>query len=103
MTLSQAHVGPVPIAYTEVCAKAIVNAAVRRKPCVVVPYWYQAILYLRLLAPELVDSWFRLFFVVPVTKDKKPPSKVLLDLTNAKRLLYPQSCIRPPHAIGKAE
>jgi hypothetical protein len=86
----QAHVGPAPVEYAETCARAAVLGVLRSHRYVVVPYFYNAFILLRVYAPEILETLFRIFYVHhPI--EQKPLSKVLLDTTKAQQVLYPQS------------
>jgi len=86
----QAHVGPAPVEYAETCARAAVLGVLRSHRYVVVPYFYYAFILLRVYAPEILETLFRIFYVHhPI--EQKPLSKVLLDTTKAQQVLYPQS------------
>lgn len=90
------QIGFFPVAYTEAAAKAIVNGAVHRKWYVVVPFWYQTLLYFRTFLPEVLEGFLRLFFVQPLVQ-KKSPSKLAMDVLGAKKLLYPSSIQTEQH------
>ncbi|KAJ7553392.1 hypothetical protein O6H91_06G096100 [Diphasiastrum complanatum] len=85
------HVGPFPIAHAEDCARAIVTAAVRGRHYVIYPFWYSTFIFYRIFAPELLEWSYRLLFVSKAPGTHVPPSKLLLEATRAKALLYPPS------------
>lgn len=87
------QVGPMPIAYADECAKAIVRGAVRGHRSVRVPFWSVMFLLYRVFAPEVVDFFLCLFYVtsVPGRKDGTPLSKLIMAIPGVKTLLYPAS------------
>ncbi|CAK9265012.1 unnamed protein product [Sphagnum jensenii] len=85
-----AHVGPAPVEYAETCARAAVLGVLRSHRYVVVPYFYYAFILLRVYAPEILETLFRIVYVHHLI-EQKPLSKVLLDTTKAQQVLYPQS------------
>jgi hypothetical protein len=94
---TQVHVGPVPVAYSEECAKALVRGAVRGEKYVRVPFWYTAFALYRVFAPEVVDFVQALVYLTPAPwrKDRAPLSKALLDLPGVKSLVFPTT-VRSP-------
>ncbi|KAH7434921.1 hypothetical protein KP509_06G041200 [Ceratopteris richardii] len=92
------QVGPLPIAYAEDCAKAIIHGVARGDRYVRFPYWYTTFLLYRVFAPEVLDTLLRVIYVLPAPgrKDRAPLSKVLLELPGLKTLLYGPS-IRSVH------
>ncbi|KAH7290924.1 hypothetical protein KP509_30G069400 [Ceratopteris richardii] len=87
------HVGPMPVAYAEECAKAIIRGALRNYKYVRVPYWYTVFLLYRIFAPEVLDFLLALFYLVPTPgrKDAAPLSKALVDIPGVKSILYPST------------
>ena len=86
-------VGAVPVAYAEECAKAIVRGATRGSRYVRTPYWGTIFLLYRVFAPEIVDFFLCLMYVmlVPGRKDHATLSKVMTEIPGVKTLLYPSS------------
>ncbi|XP_031490160.1 11-beta-hydroxysteroid dehydrogenase A-like [Nymphaea colorata] len=86
------EVGPVPVAYAEDCAKAIVCGACRGKRCVTVPSWFRVFFLYRLLLPEFVEWCYRVFYIKRASSSRSHlVSKVVLDTTGAKKVLFPES------------
>ncbi|CAA6668347.1 unnamed protein product [Spirodela intermedia] len=56
-----------------------------------VPAWFRAVHVCRMVAPEVVDWFFRLLFMARPGGEKEPLSKKLFDATGAKEMLYPSS------------
>jgi hypothetical protein len=87
----QQQVGPIPVAYAEECAKAVIHGIARGRRYVRYPYWYTTFLLYRVFAPEVLDFLLALVYVRPVMgrKDHAPLSKVIMELPGVKTLLYP--------------
>lgn len=83
----------------EDCAKSIVRGSCRGDRYVTVPSWFSMFKLWRALAPELMDTLFRLV-ALPKPESKKPPSKVMLDATGGKEILYPTSIKSPEIKVG---
>jgi hypothetical protein len=83
----QAHLGSIPVAYTEDCARAAVLGVLRSRRYVVVPYFYWAFIMLRIYAPEILETIFRTFYVY---HPQGPLSKVILEKTKTQRVFIPK-------------
>ncbi|MCO5570029.1 hypothetical protein L7F22_023743 [Adiantum nelumboides] len=92
------QVGPVPVAYVEDCAKAIIHGVARGHRYVRYPYWYTVLILYRIFAPEVLDALLSILYLKPAPgrKDGATLSKVLMELPGMKNLLYPPS-IRSVH------
>jgi hypothetical protein len=82
----QAHLGPIPVAYTEDCAREAVLGVCQSRRYVVVPYW--AFIMLRIYAPEILETIFRTFYVY---YPQEPLRKGTLEKRETQRLFYPQT------------
>lgn len=90
----QILVGMFPIETAEECAKAMLKGAIRGDRYVTVPAWYQPFFLFKVFCPEVLEWLFRTFYVTSHgSSTSSPLGKKLLDLTGAKRLLYPSSVI----------
>ncbi|CAA7405189.1 unnamed protein product [Spirodela intermedia] len=85
------QVGPFPVVYAEAYAKAVVEAACRGQRYLTVPAWFREVHVCRMVAPEVVDWFFRLLFMARPGGEKEPLSKKLFDATGTKEMLYPSS------------
>jgi hypothetical protein len=84
----QIHIGPVPVTPVSECASAAVKGVLRGHHDVTVPFYYSVFLLYRVFAPEVLMWAFRLVYVL---NPKKPPSKKILEATEANKILYPAS------------
>lgn len=95
------QVGPSPVLYTEDCAKAIVEGACRGKRYVTIPMWYSVVFLYRILAPELLEWVFHIFYVKKTATPRgkqQSLTKAVLDATGAKKILYPSSIQSQPQS-----
>ncbi len=84
----QAHLGPIPVAYAEDCARAAVLGVLRSRRYVVVSYFYWTFIMLRIYAPEILETIFRTFYVY---HPQEPLSKGILEKIKTQRVFYPQT------------
>lgn len=84
----QTHVGPVPVAYTEECARAAVNGVIGGRHYVQIPFFYSVFLLYRVVAPEILELVFNFFYVM---NKEKPLSKKVMEVTKASTVIYPSS------------
>ncbi|KAL6996919.1 Polycomb protein sop-2 [Sarracenia purpurea var. burkii] len=100
LTLDQeirdAQVSMMPIQRVESCARAIVNSACQGKRYVTEPAWFKVTYYWKVFCPEVIEwtSWF-LYLYSPGGSPKEALSKKILDLTGAKKVLYPETLQTP--------
>lgn len=88
----QVQIGLVPVVHAEECAKSIVDAACRGDRYVTEPSWFRVFYLLRVIAPELLEWYFRAMYVTgPGKSDFDAPSKKMLEMTGAKNIIYPSS------------
>lgn len=74
------------------CAKAIVNSVCRGDTYLVVPSWFRTTYWMKVLCPELLEFWYRVFYMGrPEEPSYEAPSKKVLDYTGAQNVLYPSS------------
>ncbi|KAG9445906.1 hypothetical protein H6P81_012034 [Aristolochia fimbriata] len=86
------QVGVFPVGYAEGCARAVVNGACRGQRMVTQPAWFKVLFLYRVFCPEVLDWCYRLMYVTsPGTSQKSALSKKILDVTGAKKVLYPGS------------
>ncbi|KAJ6802833.1 11-beta-hydroxysteroid dehydrogenase 1B-like [Iris pallida] len=86
------QVGPLPVGYTEKCAEVVVESACRGDEYVTWPSWYGPFHMVMCVAPELVNWFSRSFYVTkPGDSSGNTLSKKILEVTGAKRFLYPSS------------
>ncbi|CAL1412902.1 unnamed protein product [Linum trigynum] len=94
--LRDAKVGAVPVASVRSTASAIVKSACRGDKYLTVPAWYRTTWLWKIFCPDAVELAYRLFFTSPPGEpETAAPSKRVLEMTGAQRLLYPESIQNP--------
>ncbi|CAN6472521.1 unnamed protein product [Victoria cruziana] len=88
---TRVQVGPLPMGYAEGCAKAIVNGACRKKRYVTWPFWFKVMFLYKSLAPEVLEWCYRILYVKKPRSSQPATSKVLLEASGAKNVMYPES------------
>ncbi|OWM65507.1 hypothetical protein CDL15_Pgr009097 [Punica granatum] len=89
-------VGMMPVGLAEGCAKSIVNSACRGDRYLTEPSWFKATYLWKVFCPELVEWSYRMMFLAsPGAPPTEAPSKKMVDLLGAKKLLYPGTIQTP--------
>ncbi|CAN1242260.1 11-beta-hydroxysteroid dehydrogenase 1B [Linum perenne] len=89
-----AKVGLTPVVSVVSTARAIVKSACRGDKYLTVPAWVRTTWIWKVLCPDAVELAFRLFFTGGGTKIGAP-TKTMLDITGAQRMMYPDSIQNP--------
>ncbi|CAN1242264.1 11-beta-hydroxysteroid dehydrogenase A [Linum perenne] len=92
--LRDAKVGLTPVVSVVSTARAIVKSACRGDKYLTVPAWVRTTWIWKVLCPDAVELAFRLFFTGGGTKIGAP-TKTMLDITGAQRMMYPDSIQNP--------
>lgn len=87
------QVGPVPVAYAEDCANAVIHGVARGYRYVRFPYWYTVFLLYRVFAPEVLNTLLSVMYLTPAPgrKDGATLSKVMMEIPGMKSVMYPPS------------
>lgn len=86
----------VPVVSAEACANASVNSACHGDKYLTEPSWMKVTLYWKAFCPEILEWCSRLLLITkPGTSEREALSKKILDLTGAKKFLYPPSIQSP--------
>ncbi|CAN1242262.1 11-beta-hydroxysteroid dehydrogenase A [Linum perenne] len=88
------QVGLTPVVSVVSTARAIVKSACRGDKYLTVPAWVRTTWIWKVLCPDAVELAFRLFFTGGGTKIGAP-TKTMLDITGAQRMMYPDSIQNP--------
>ncbi|KAK9190735.1 hypothetical protein WN943_019345 [Citrus x changshan-huyou] len=90
--LRDAQVSTIPVQSAWSCAKAIVNSVCRGDTYLVVPSWFRTTYWMKVLCPELLEFWYRVFYMGrPEEPSYEAPSQKVSDYTGAQNVLYPSS------------
>ncbi|KAL5543858.1 hypothetical protein UlMin_007642 [Ulmus minor] len=90
--LRDVQVSTTPVATVRGCAKAIVNGACRGQRYLTHPAWFKFTYVWKVLFPEIIEWGSRFMYLNrPGTPATEAPSKRILDLSGAKKLIYPSS------------
>lgn len=82
----------IPVQSAWSCAKAIVNSVCRGDTYRVVPLWFRTTYWMKVLCPELLEFWYRVFYRGrPEEPSYEAPSQKVSDYTGAQNVLYPSS------------
>ncbi|KAL3512567.1 hypothetical protein ACH5RR_025284 [Cinchona calisaya] len=86
----------IPIRSVEKCAKAIVNGASRGDRYLTEPSWMRAIFFYKVFSPEVLELLNR-WLLLPSSgrPATQAPSKILLNLSGLKNILYTPSVLSP--------
>lgn len=80
----------------DACARAIVNGACRGERYVTEPKWFRVTYWLRVIVPEVIDWTYRMLYMTsPGEPAYEAPTKKILDMTGAHRVLYPETIQTP--------
>ncbi|KAJ4843087.1 hypothetical protein Tsubulata_019150 [Turnera subulata] len=100
--LRDVQVSTVPVETTHGCAKAIVNSACRGDKYLTEPTWFNVFWMWKMFCPGVIEWAYRLFYVTrPQEPASEAVSKKILDVTGAKKILYPEST-RTPEILSRA-
>ncbi|XP_024949194.1 11-beta-hydroxysteroid dehydrogenase 1A-like isoform X2 [Citrus sinensis] len=92
MSFYNAQVSTIPVQSAWSCAKAIVNSVCRGDTYLVVPSWFRTTYWMKVLCPELLEFWYRVFYMGrPEEPSYEAPSQKVSDYTGAQNVLYPSS------------
>ncbi|KAJ0113509.1 hypothetical protein Patl1_01254 [Pistacia atlantica] len=92
------QISAIPVGSVSGCARAIVNSASRGDRYLTQPSWFKITYWLKVLCPDLLEWIYRMSYLSEPGAPAPPteaPSKKVLDLTGAKRVLYPSSIQSP--------
>ncbi|KAF8400002.1 hypothetical protein HHK36_015875 [Tetracentron sinense] len=85
-----------PVASADGTAKAVVDSACRGDRYLTVPWWFGVTFLWKMFSPEVLDWFLRLLYVTgPGISERDAISKKILELTGAKKFLYPASIQSP--------
>lgn len=86
----------IPVQRVESCARGIVSSACKGERCVTEPAWFRATFLWKIFCPEVIEWTYRLLYIThPGESPKDAVGKKLVDITGAKKFLYPET-IRVP-------
>ncbi|KAF8400001.1 hypothetical protein HHK36_015874 [Tetracentron sinense] len=92
----QVQVSAVPVVSADGTAKAVVDSACRGDRYLTVPWWFGVTFLWKMFSPEVLDWFLRLLYVTgPGISERDAISKKILELTGAKKFLYPASIQSP--------
>lgn len=81
-----------PVVSAAGCAKAIVNSACRGDRYLTEPAWFKMTYLWKAFCPEIIEWTYRLLYLAgPREPPTEAPSKNLVDLPGAKKLVYPST------------
>ncbi|XWS60237.1 hypothetical protein CRYUN_Cryun07bG0018600 [Craigia yunnanensis] len=84
------QVSAIPVGSASGCAQAIVNSACRGDRYLTQPSWFSVTYLWKVFFPEVIEWGYRFFyFSRPGAPQQEAPSKKILDLTGAKKVVYP--------------
>lgn len=84
------QIGIIPVLSVQKCAESIVKSACRGDRYLTEPAWFKVNYYWNMFFPEMVSLVNGLLFMhSPGNSTKDTTSKKILDLTGAKKILYP--------------
>ncbi|KZV46487.1 11-beta-hydroxysteroid dehydrogenase 1B-like [Dorcoceras hygrometricum] len=84
----------VPIKSVGRCSKEIVNSVCRGDKYLVVPSWFRAIFFFKMMCPEAVD-WFNRWFCITEPETMPPMSQKITKFPGLKDVAHPDS-VRSP-------
>lgn len=94
--LRDVQVSVFPVGSVQGCAKAIVNSACRGDRYLTEPAWFKMTYFWKAFCPEIVEWSYRLMYLAgPGEPPTEAPSKKLVDLPGAKKLVYPSTIQTP--------
>ncbi|CAA2964063.1 11-beta-hydroxysteroid dehydrogenase 1B-like [Olea europaea subsp. europaea] len=94
--IRDALVSIIPVQRVESCARGIVSSACKGERYVTEPAWFRATFLWKIFCPEVIEWTYRLLYIThPGESPKDAIGKKLVDITGAKKFLYPET-IRVP-------
>ncbi|XP_022858506.1 11-beta-hydroxysteroid dehydrogenase 1B-like [Olea europaea var. sylvestris] len=94
--IRDALVSIIPVQRVESCARGIVSSACKGERYVTEPAWFRATFLWKIFCPEVIEWTYRLLYIThPGESPKDAVGKKLVDITGAKKFLYPET-IRVP-------
>ncbi|KDP22590.1 hypothetical protein JCGZ_26421 [Jatropha curcas] len=90
--LRDVQVGPIPVETVSGCAKGIVNSACRGDKYLTEPAWLRVTWLWKVFCPDMLEWNYRFLFLNrPEEPATEAPTKKILDMTGAKKILYPET------------